>query len=362
MSTTENPSESSSAEQDQVKQWLAEADVAASTEDWDRTVALYRKALEFDRYLQGVEAKLQWALRMRETENLYKQGKAKLEQGQYEGALADLRQARLKYASHYKDVDDLIVKAQTAMQKDKWAEGPKSRAAERKARRQREQQMLLGGLAVVVVLVVVIAFFATSGFGLFSAKPSPSAGATPVSTGQSPASQGDAAKVPPAQRNNMYQALPAMQIDPNKSYRATIVTTKGNIVADLFAADAPQHVNNFVFLARQGFYDNLTFHRVVPGFVIQGGDPLGQGQGGPGYTIPPEIKRNHTLGALAMARTAGPPATTPSSGSQFYITLAPQPGLDNQYTVFGQATSDSMAVVSAIGMGDVIKTITIEEK
>ncbi len=160
----------------------------------------------------------------------------------------------------------------------------------------------------------------------------------------------------------MYKSAPAMTIDQNKTYRATIQTSKGNIVLDLYAKDAPQHVNNFVFLARDGFYNNLTFHRVVPGFVIQGGDPLGNGTGGPGYTIPPEISRTHPKGALAMARGGGPAQTTPSSGSQFYITLEAQPGLDTQYTVFGQTTADSMPVVQQIQVGDVIKTITIEEK
>ncbi|HZQ11090.1 MAG TPA: peptidylprolyl isomerase, partial [Anaerolineae bacterium] len=99
-----------------------------------------------------------------------------------------------------------------------------------------------------------------------------------------------------------------------------------------------------------------------PGFVIQGGDPLANGTGGPGYTIPPEIKRTHPKGALAMARTNGPPETTPSSGSQFYITLADVPFLDGNYTSFGQTTPDSMSVVEKIQIGDVIQKVTIEEK
>ena len=159
----------------------------------------------------------------------------------------------------------------------------------------------------------------------------------------------------------MYKAAPPMTIDVNKTYIATINTAKGNIVAQLFPKDAPQHTNNFVFLARDGFFNGLTFHRVVAGFVIQGGDPLGTGTGGPGYNIPPEIKSKHTEGALAMARTGGPAQTTPSSGSQFYITLAPQPGLDGDYTVFGQVTQ-GMDVVKKIAVGDVIQSITIDEK
>jgi cyclophilin family peptidyl-prolyl cis-trans isomerase len=152
-----------------------------------------------------------------------------------------------------------------------------------------------------------------------------------------------------------------MTIDVNKSYVATIQTSKGNIVADLYPKDAPKTVNNFVFLARDGFYNGLTFHRVVPNFVIQGGDPSGNGSGGPGYDISPEIKDKHSKGALAMARKGGPAQTTPSSGSQFYITLEPQPGLDGDYTVFGQVTQ-GMDVVQKIAVGDLIQSITIQEK
>jgi cyclophilin family peptidyl-prolyl cis-trans isomerase len=202
--------------------------------------------------------------------------------------------------------------------------------------------IIVGALA----LVIVLAFFALSNF-----LPAPA----------SPSTTGGAAKIAPQQRSEMYKAAPAMTIDVNKSYVATIKTAKGAIVAELYPKDAPQHVNNFVFLARDGFFNNLTFHRVVAGFVIQGGDPLGTGTGGPGYNIPPEIKAKHTNGALAMARQGGPAQTTPSSGSQFYITLAPQPGLDGQYTVFGQVTS-GLEVVAKIAIGDVIHSVTIEEK
>lgn len=159
----------------------------------------------------------------------------------------------------------------------------------------------------------------------------------------------------------MYKSAPAMTIDVNKKYVATIKTSKGDIVVELYPKDAPQHVNNFFFLARDGFFNNLTFHRVVPGFVIQGGDPAGNGTGGPGYNIPPEIKSKHSEGAMAMARRGGPAQTTPSSGSQFYITLAPQPSLDGEYTVFGQTTA-GMDVVKKIAVGDVIQSVTIEEK
>lgn len=226
--------------------------------------------------------------------------------------------------------------AQTKMQKQK-----------EQARSPRATNKINPVLIGAIILLVILALVALSTF--LSAPAAPSA------------STGGAGKLAPQQRSEMYKSAPAMTIDVNKSYVATIKTAKGNIVAELYPKDAPQHVNNFVFLARDGFFNNLTFHRVVPGFVIQGGDPQGTGTGGPGYNIPPEIKAKHTNGALAMARQGGPAQTTPSSGSQFYITLAPQPGLDGQYTVFGQVTS-GLEVVAKIAMGDVITSVTIEEK
>ena len=166
----------------------------------------------------------------------------------------------------------------------------------------------------------------------------------------------------PADRADMYSEPPEMQIDPHKSYVATISTAKGDIVVQLDASAAPLTVNNFVFLARQGFYDGLTFHRVEPGFVIQGGDPTGTGAGGPGYTVPAEIKLPHVEGAIAMARKAD--QVNPeraSSGSQFYITLAATPFLDEGYTAFGHVI-EGMDVVQSIAVGDVIEKITITEE
>ena len=165
-----------------------------------------------------------------------------------------------------------------------------------------------------------------------------------------------------ADRENMYQDPPDMQIDETKDYVATISTAKGKIVVRLVASAAPQTVNNFVFLSRQGFYDNLTFHRVESGFVIQGGDPAGTGAGGPGYTIPAEINLLHVEGAIAMARRGD--QVNPervSSGSQFYITLAPTPFLDGQYTAFGQVI-EGMDVVRSIAIGDLIDEISIAEE
>ncbi len=170
------------------------------------------------------------------------------------------------------------------------------------------------------------------------------------------------ANVPAVQRNDYFKNLPAMSIDTNKKYQATIVTDRGNIVVDLNAAKAPVTVNNFVSLARQGFYDGLTFHRVEPGFVIQGGDPAATGSGGPGYTVLAEIGLPHTDGAIAMARRPdNVNSTRASSGSQFYITLGAQAGLDNQYTVFGQVIS-GLDVTRQIQIGDVIRRVDITEQ
>jgi len=198
----------------------------------------------------------------------------------------------------------------------------------------------IGIVAAVCILLILVAWWFMSGPG----QPRP-----------------DSMPADPVARVDMYADRPEMQIDASKRYVATIVTSKGDIVAELDAAAAPQTVNNFVFLVREGFYDGLTFHRVVEDFVIQGGDPAGNGAGGPGYTVPAEIDLIHTQGAIAMARRAdNVNPERESSGSQFYIALDPLPGLDGQYTVFGQVT-EGMDVVQSIVVGDVIETVTIVE-
>ena len=199
----------------------------------------------------------------------------------------------------------------------------------------------------------------------FSSTPTPgnvAAGQQQAATATSPAAQQGAARpfaqLPPNQRSRVGSAPPPLTIDASQKYIATIKTARGDIVVELDARSAPQTVNNFIYLAQNGFYDGLTFHRVEPGFVIQGGDPLGNGTGGPGYDIPPEIKLPHVDGAIAMARQGGPPESTPSSGSQFYITIGAQPSLDNNYTVFG-VTVRGKDVVRNIQIGDVIERIDI---
>ncbi|MDI7277618.1 MAG: peptidylprolyl isomerase [Anaerolineae bacterium] len=159
-----------------------------------------------------------------------------------------------------------------------------------------------------------------------------------------------------------------MAIDVSKHYTATIVTAHGEIVAQLFADRAPKTVNSFVFLARQGFYDGLTFHRVVPGFVAQGGDPLGTGAGGPGYQFEDEIDEElkfDSAGLLAMANS-GPD----TNGSQFFITYAPTPWLNGQHTIFGRVVA-GMEVAEKLTPrnpdedpstpGDAIQTVRITE-
>jgi cyclophilin family peptidyl-prolyl cis-trans isomerase len=166
----------------------------------------------------------------------------------------------------------------------------------------------------------------------------------------------------PLDRSMMYGVPPQMLIDPGKAYVATISTGKGDIVVRLDAGAAPQTVNNFVFLSREGFYDGLMFHRVEPGFVIQGGDPLGNGTGGPGYTVPAEIQLPHVEGAIAMARRGDQVnPSRASSGSQFYITLAPTPFLDGGYTAFGRVV-EGIDVVKSIAVGDFIEAISIAEE
>ena len=147
-----------------------------------------------------------------------------------------------------------------------------------------------------------------------------------------------------------------MKLDANTQYSATVKTGKGDLVLELFAADVPVTVNNFVFLAREGFYDNTTFHRVIPDFMAQGGDPTGTGTGGPGYRFADEFtERTHVTGALSMAN-AGPN----TNGSQFFITYAPQPHLNGRHSVFGQLVS-GMDVLKSLVNGDSIISITIEE-
>lgn len=145
---------------------------------------------------------------------------------------------------------------------------------------------------------------------------------------------------------------PEMVIDPKKKYTATISTDKGDMVVELFADKTPKTVNNFVFLAREGFYDGTIFHRVIADFMVQGGDPTGTGRGGPGYRFADEFHpslKHSKPGILSMAN-AGPG----TNGSQFFITHVPTPWLDGKHSVFGQITS-GMDVLMSIPPRDPMK-------
>ena len=156
-----------------------------------------------------------------------------------------------------------------------------------------------------------------------------------------------------------------MATDAEKQYTATFETEKGTVVIELFAQNAPKTVDNFVTLARKGFYDGTTFHRVMPGFMVQGGDPTGTGSGGPGYKFEDEFsEKGHERGVISMANS-GPN----TNGSQFFITLAPTPHLDGKHSVFGRVT-EGMDVVESITprdpasareTGDKLISVTIQE-
>jgi cyclophilin family peptidyl-prolyl cis-trans isomerase len=170
-------------------------------------------------------------------------------------------------------------------------------------------------------------------------------------------------------KDKQYTYCPPMQIDPKKQYTSTLKTEKGDIVIQLFPDKAPMAVNNFVFLARQGWFNNVTFHRVIPNFVAQAGDPSGSGFGGPGYSFEDEISdlKFDKAGMVAMAN-AGPG----SNGSQFFITFAPASNLDGKYTIFGQViegmdvaqklTPRDTAQTPNLPAGDKILSVEIKEK
>ncbi len=151
---------------------------------------------------------------------------------------------------------------------------------------------------------------------------------------------------------------PILRIDSKKNYQVVMETTRGTIELELYPQYAPATVNNFVFLVNEGFYDGLTFHRVIGNFMIQGGDPTGKGIGGPGYRFEDEVKNNplkHETGVISMAN-AGPN----TNGSQFFITHSPQLHLNGKHTVFGKVIA-GMDVVKSIRQGDVMTKLTVRE-
>jgi peptidyl-prolyl cis-trans isomerase B (cyclophilin B) len=154
-----------------------------------------------------------------------------------------------------------------------------------------------------------------------------------------------------------WKSPPPLTVDAQRTYTLRIETEKGSIKLELYARHAPQTVNNFIFLAREGFYDGIVFHRMIEDFMIQGGDPTGSGRGGPGYKFADETRGNplkHETGSLSMAN-AGPD----TNGSQFFIAHAPQPHLDGKHTVFGKVVG-GQDVVNAICQGDRMLRVVIE--
>ena len=207
---------------------------------------------------------------------------------------------------------------------------------------------------LLLVLIALLAGCSTAATPTPTPSPTPTVVPTPIQT------------PPPTPTIKHYAAPPPMTIDTSKNYTAIIETVKGNITLELFAKDVPVTVNNFVFLAREGFYDNCTFHRVIPDFMAQGGDPTGTGTGNPGYFIPNEITQHtHVAGALSMAN-----AGADTNGCQFFITYTAQHRLDGSYSVFGQLIS-GMDVLESLTprdpdkhpsyKGDTIIRIIIEE-
>ena len=156
-----------------------------------------------------------------------------------------------------------------------------------------------------------------------------------------------------------WDSPPEMQIDPKKTYRVKIETSRGDIELELYLEHAPKTVNNFVFLTKQGFYDGVIFHRVINDFMIQGGDPTGTGTGGPGYKFEDEVDGNplvHDTGVISMANS-GPN----TNGSQFFITHSPQPHLNGNHTVFGKVV-EGQDVVNKIKQGDSMVSIKVNEE
>jgi peptidyl-prolyl cis-trans isomerase B (cyclophilin B) len=159
-------------------------------------------------------------------------------------------------------------------------------------------------------------------------------------------------------KGKQWDRPPEMQIDPKNLYRITMETNRGNIELELYPQHASKTVNNFIFLVQEGFYDGVIFHRVIPDFVIQGGDPTGTGRGGPGYRFEDELAGNpliHERGAISMANS-GPN----TNGSQFFIAHSPQPHLNGKHTVFGKVVK-GLDVVDTIQQGDKMERVWVSE-
>jgi peptidylprolyl isomerase len=244
---------------------------------------------------------------------------------------------------------------------------------------------LPGIISAIVVLLVLglVAGLLISRSGEQAAEPTAAPFASAEPAGEQPTAAAAAPTTPPAPTRSdaaplptaesySFSGPPPMTIDPAKQYTATIATPRGDIVIELLPEIAPESVNNFVFLARQNFYNGLTWHRVLEGFMAQGGDPAGDGTGDPGYSIPAEFTDQISFdgpGLVAMARSSDPN----SAGSQFFITTGPAPWLDGQYTIFGRVI-EGQEIANAIPLrdpqnpadlatpGEMILGVTIDEQ
>ena len=234
--------------------------------------------------------------------------------------------------------------------------------AEMESRKQLRNRLLLGlGAAILAVVVLILVL------NPFSSGDEEEEQARAVDASALNARTLD--ETAPALRNDFYSEYPPMTIDPSKDYFAIIRTENGDITLRLFAEESPLTVNNFVFLARQGFFDGLTFHRVLQDFMAQGGDPTGIGSGGPGYQFEDETDNGLVFdrpGMLAMANSG--PAT---NGSQFFITYVPTPHLNGLHTIFGELTAgedalNALTLVSPNGISpgtdNIIQRIDIVEE
>ena len=220
------------------------------------------------------------------------------------------------------------------------------RQAERRARQQRRAR-IVGAITGLLVIGLAVA-----GFVVLTSGDDTKAGATPTPSSSASPAELCSSKVPKAasEEKPTFKEPPEMTIDPTATYTATMKTSCGTVEMELYPDVAPIGVNSFVFLARQGFYDGLTFHRIVAGFVVQGGDPAGDGTGGPGYEFENETSKKVTFddaGILAYANSG-----VDTNGSQFFITLAATPALDPtadaSYTIFGKVTK-GMDVIQKMG-------------
>lgn len=235
---------------------------------------------------------------------------------------------------------------------------------------------IISAVVVLLVLGLVAGILISRSGGGTAAQPTTPALPTAAAEAPTVAPVAPAAPVEgvmPTATSYTYDAAPPLTIDPTKQYTATIATPRGEIVVELLPEIAPQTVNSFVFLARNNFYNGLTWHRVLPGFMAQGGDPSGDGTGGPGYSVPAEFTDQISFGdpgIVAMARAQDPD----SAGSQFFITTGDASFLDGQYTIFGRVVSGQEIVNGiplrdpqnpadlAAGPGETILGVTITEQ